>query len=74
MSELIDILKASPTGEGKTTAELLIELGWLDTSFYRQKLLARLRPEVSAGRVVCENAMRPRIDGRQHKVPVYRMK
>lgn len=74
MSDLIDVLKATPSGEGKTTRELLLEMGWEDTAFYRSKLLARLRPEVASGRVLCENAIRSRIDGRPTKIPVYRMK
>lgn len=71
--ELIDILNSGTHVEGLTTAELLEQLGQPDTSFYRQKLLVKLRSEIKAQRVVCEPAIRTRIDGRPMKVPVYRV-
>lgn len=70
---LIAALTGTPRGEGRTTKELLGDMEWPDTTFYRNKLLARLRPKVIAGEVVCEAGERPRIDGRPSKVPVYRL-
>ena len=72
--ELIDILQSGTHVEGLSTAELLEQLGQPDTSFYRQKLLVKLRSEIKADRVECQPAMRLRIDGRPMKVPVYRVK
>lgn len=72
--ELIDVLRSERSAEGLTTAELLEQMGLADTAFYRRRLLIRLKSEVKSGRVVCEQAIRTRIDGRPTKAPVYRVK
>lgn len=72
--ELIDILKADPGADGMSAAELIASMQWRDTPDARRRILARLKEEIKANRVECGDAIRPRIDGKPCRVPVYKVK
>ena len=69
--DLISLFRQDVNDEGKTTVELLAEMGKADTSHSRRELNIRIKACVRAGKIRIGRAVRYDVIGRAQHVPVY---
>ena len=69
--DLISLFKHDTNDEGKTTYELITEMGLYDTSYSRREVNKLVKAAILSGRIRVGRAVRYDVIGRRQHVPVY---